>query len=558
MLRFLKVSNLAIIDHVEVEFGDGFNVLTGETGAGKSILIGALDLLLGGRASPEAIRTGEDEAQVEGLFEIPDRSLLPADFPADIAGAGELILARKIFRTGKSRCTLNGALATLSTVQSVGHAMVSIFGQHEHRVLLDPEEHVEILDRFGGLHETRTHAAEAYAAWRQACRELDEAAKKLDHIEQQLRENAAAVKELAAASLREGEEEQLIQEREILKKASQIREKAYESFQKLYSRGSSIIGELSEIKKAVEYLASASPNLAKLRENFEEARYRLEDVALELRDVSDKYRSDPDRLEKIEDRLATIRRLKKKYGKDLPGLIGHLQALDQEAGDMLSARAGAKNLRGLTEQRRQEYLVVCKRLSVARGKAAKKLENAMKAELQELAMTAAALTVDFRQLDEDKGTANGLEKVEFFLASNPGEVARPLARVASGGELSRIMLALKALQVDETGAGTVIFDEVDTGVGGHTAVAVGTRLARVARRQQVLCVTHLHQIAALADHHFSVNKMVERGRTRIDVQPLKRDERVEELARMLGASPSSESAREHVRRLMDTRVAEVS
>lgn len=557
MLRYLKVSNLAIIDKVEVEFGEGFNVLTGETGAGKSILIGALDLLLGGRASSDMIRTGEEEALVEALFDIPSDYRLPEELGEDVAESGELILSRKFSRSGRSRCSISGNLATVAMLQSVGNSLISIFGQHEHRVLLDPDEHIEILDAFGNLEKPGQDVADAYAAWSRSTKAQVDAAKRLEQLERQERENLAASEELAAATLKEGEEEQILQAREILKKATQIRERAYDAYQKLYSRSNSLIGELSEIKKSMEFLASANPGLEQLRENFEEALYRLEDVALELRAVSEKSHADPGKLEQLEERLASIRRLKKKYGKDLPGLIALLETLAREAGDIMEARSRLKNLSTAAEQSRSSYLDCARKLSAARQETAARLEASMKKELGELAMAAATFAVDLRAVPEDKGSARGIDKVEFFLASNPGESPRPLAKVASGGELSRIMLALKALQVKQRGAGTVIFDEVDTGVGGHTAAAVGARLARVAAQQQVLCVTHLHQIAALANRHLSVSKAVAKGRTRIRVTPLETEARVEELARMLGASPASESVKEHVRSLMNLHVAEV-
>jgi DNA repair protein RecN (Recombination protein N) len=556
MLRYLKVSNLAIIDKVEVEFREGFNVLTGETGAGKSILIGALDLLLGGRASPDMIRTGEEEALVEGLFEIPEDTALPPDLAVDAGETGELILSRKFSRAGRSRCSINGTLATLAMLQSIGQALISIFGQHEHRVLLDPEEHIEILDTFGTLETLGQHTSDAYAEWARSTKELADAAKGLAELERQARDNKTASEELSNAALKQGEEEEVLQQREILKRASQIRDRAYDAYQKLYSRSGSVIGELSEIKKSMEFLASANPGLDKLRENFDEALYRLEDVALELRAVSEKSHADPAKLEQLEERLATIRRLKKKYGKDLPGLIALVDTLAREAGDIIDARSLQKKRTAAAEQCRSTYLDRCHKLSEARQEASALLESSMRKELAELAMPAAVFKIDVRTMPEQKGSAKGLDKVEFLLAANPGESPRPLAKIASGGELSRIMLALKALQVHQRGASTVIFDEVDTGVGGHTAFAVGTRLARVSRQQQVLCVTHLHQIAALADHHLSVSKSIAKGRTRIRVTPLDREERVEELARMLGASPASESVKEHVRSLMDLRVAE--
>jgi DNA repair protein RecN (Recombination protein N) len=557
MLKYLKISNLAIIDKVEVEFREGFNVLTGETGAGKSILIGALELLLGSRSSPDLIRTGEEEAYVEGLFELPEGAVAPVSPECLVDSGAELILSRRVLRSGRSRCSVNGNMATLVMLQTLGEWLVSIFGQHEHHSLLDPEEHVQILDRFGGLSERRDRVSEAFAAWTRVKKDLSRAEEKLRELERLGQENVAAVEELTDAALKPNEEEDLAQEREVLKKAVQIRERAFEAYQALYSKSGSLIAGLSEVRKAIDYLAAANPKLSKMRDNFNEAVYRIEDVALELRDVVENFHSDPAKLERIEERLNLIRRLKKKYGQDIHGLISHLETLAQEAGDILDARSAARNLTATEEENRKLFLDAANDLSVARQEAARKLETAMNSELKELAMPSAKFTVSFQEVGEGKATAQGLERVEFFLAPNPGEAPRPLARIASGGELSRIMLALKALQVDSRSVSTVIFDEVDAGIGGHTAFAVGDRLARVARRQQVLCVTHLHQIAALAENHLSVRKSVHGGRTHIEVTALDRDERVEELARMLGASPHSESVKEHVKKLMDHRAAEV-
>jgi DNA repair protein RecN (Recombination protein N) len=558
MLRYLKISNLAIIDQVEVEFREGFNVVTGETGAGKSVLVGGLNLLLGGRFSPELIRTGEEEAHVEGLFEIPEGARFPKEFQSDLNKAGELVLSRRAFRGGRSRCSVNGNLAPLAVFGAVGRALVSIFGQHEHHVLLDPEEHLEILDQAGLLHDARTRTSEACALWNRARSDLAASSKKLEELERKEKENAEAIEELSTASLLPGEEEALTEERDLLRNAVQIREKAYEAHHALYSRSGSLIASLGDVKKMVEYLASANPRFSHLRDHVTEAVYQLEDVALELREIAEKFHADPGRLEPIEERLVLIRRLKRKYGKDLDGLISLTETMAREVGSLFEAKAAVKTSVTRVEKSKDEYLAAARNLSAGRRKAAEDLESAMNHELKELAMPHASFSVIFQQMGEDSPVSTGLEKVEFFLASNPGEASRPLAKIASGGELSRIMLALKALQSDSRGASTVIFDEVDAGIGGHTASAVGTRLTRVARAQQVLCVTHLHQIAALADHHLSVRKTVSGGRTRIEVKALDAEQRVEELTRMLGAPASSESVKEHVRGLMNQGIAEVT
>ncbi|MEW6349225.1 MAG: DNA repair protein RecN [Thermodesulfobacteriota bacterium] len=548
MLRYLKISNLAIIENVEVEFTDGFNVLTGETGAGKSILIGALDLLLGGKAHADIIRTGEQEATVEGLFEIPDMTRLPRDL--DIDRTGELIITRRILPSGRSKATLNGHLASVSMLETVGRSMVGIFGQHEHQTLLDTDAHGEILDRFGNLHPRRQKTARAFEDWKKSARDLARAAETLKELEAQHRELMAIVQELKTACLKEGEEEQLTMEKELLKKAVQIREKAFEAYQTLYARSRSITEELAEVKRAVSWLATTNPSLNGLKEDFDGALYTIEDVALQLRDVAEKAYSDPARLEKIEERLAQIRRLKKKHAMDVPALMRHLEHLEKESGTVSDTADQVKSLESVVALKREAFLEAARDLSSSRKKAADKLQAAMEKELKELAMAGASFVVALDALDEKRAGSFGMDRVEFLLASNPGEAPRPLARIASGGELSRVMLAIKAWEVDDQGPPTVIFDEVDAGIGGHTAYAVGSRLVRVARAQQVLCITHLHQIAAMADHHVSVRKTVREGRTTIEVKALHPEERMQELARMLGASPDSETAMEHVRKLV--------
>ncbi len=556
MLRYLKIANLAIIDNVEIEFGDGFNVLTGETGAGKSILIGALNLLLGSRGSAELIRTGEEEAHVEGLFEI-SRASLPDNLQEAI-GSGEFVLSRKIARSGRSRCWINGNLASVAMLQSIGSSLVSIFGQHDHRVLLDPDEHIDILDRYGALEKQVEEVADLHSRWKKAEKDVDAALGRLEELKRESRENADSVKELSQAGLKNGEEEELTQERDTLKKAVQIREKAFEAYQVLYGKSGSILENLSDVKRATDYLASTSQKFEALRENLQDAVYRLDDVALELRDIAKNFSADPARLEAIEERLVALRRLKRKYGRDIPGLIALLESLSQEEGNLLDAQDLVNKTRAAATQFHEDYLKAGKNLSTSRKEAASQLEKAMGQELSELAMPEAVFSVEFQPLERDRSSQKGLESVEFFLASNPGEAARPLARIASGGELSRIMLALKALQADGQGASTVIFDEVDAGIGGNTAFAVGSRLARVARRQQVLCVTHLHQIAALANRHFAVQKHVSEGRTQIDVKNLDSETIPVELARMLGAGYDPESVKEHIKKLMEFRSMENS
>lgn len=552
MLRYLRINNFAIIDEIEVEFQEGFNVLTGETGAGKSILIGALGLVLGAKASGDMIRSGAQEARVEAFFEIQDPSALPDDLELEPGGPAELVISRRINLSGRSKCSINGHSATLAMVETLGNRLVTVFGQHESHVLLNPDEHIEILDRSAHLQTQRKKVERLYHVSRKASDELATLKRKLLALETEASENRFVVQELTRANLKVNEEQELEQERDVLRKAVQIREKAYESYQRLYSKSGSVISNLSEIKKWIQSLVSLYPKMDETLQNFSGAVYQLEDVALELRNVSENTHDDPVRLEQIEERLTSLKKLKRKYGGDIEYLINRLQSLSAEVSLVMDAENSLKECEKRFDEAQRDFLTEAENLSKKRREAASRLEVSMKKELDDLAMSDAKFSVRFKELPREKFGAKGIENVEFFLASNPGETERPLAAIASGGELSRVMLALKALETEdaEQQAGTLVFDEVDAGIGGHTAVAVGARLSRVAKRQQTICITHLHQIAARADNHLAVGKFVKQGRTSIHATSLDREERVKELTRMLGASEDSAPIREHVKKLV--------
>ncbi len=552
MLRYLKISNFAIIDNVEIEFREGFNTLTGETGAGKSILIGALSILLGARCSADVIRSGSEDARVEGLFEIPVNFEAPDDVACNLNDSGELIITRRINTSGRSRCAINGELSPLATLQKLAPLLVNIFGQHESHVLLNPEEHTSILDRCQNLFPQRQKVAECFKEFREIQSEVHRLEKKFNDAKRRSQEEADTVAELSDAQLKESEEDELMSERDLLRKAVQIRERSYEAYQSLYGKSGSVLESLSDIKKTIQFLAATNPKFAGLKDNFEDASYKLEDVAHELRSVSETLRSNPGRLELIEERLALIRKLKKKHSTDMTGLLRLLDELSRDAGDVYNLEKSLKLKKHELEQKSGSYMEEAKKLSQLRHEGARRLEQLMDSELKALSMTEARFEIVTHAHESTQPSPSGLESVEFYLQSNPGEAAKPLSRIASGGELSRLMLALKALEIDEDSATTLIFDEVDAGIGGHTAVAVAERLSRIAKRQQTLCITHLHQIAALADHHLAVRKSVKDGRTYVEVTALNKDGRIDELTRMLGAGPDAEPAREHIKKIMNT------
>ena len=553
MLRYLRINNFAIIDEIEVEFQEGLNVLTGETGAGKSILIGALSLILGAKGSGDIIRSGAPEARVEALFEIDDLGAIPDVIEIDLNADRpvELLISRRINTGGRSKCSINGHSATLTMLEAIGARLVTVFGQHESHALLNPEEHIEILDRSAHLHEQREKVEQLFHVMRKASDELAALKRKMSELEAEASENRFMVEELTKANLKINEDEELRQERDVLKKASQIREKAYEGYQRLYSRSGSVISGLLETRKSIQGLASLYPKMNDVLENFNGAVYQLEDVALELRNVAENTHDDPARLEHIEERLISLKKLQKKYGGNIEYLMARLNVLANEVSSVMDAEKALKQCENKLDDARRDLMIQAETLSRQRHQAANLLETSMKKELAELAMNDATFSVCFTEIPRDRIGVKGLESVEFFLASNLGEAARPLARVASGGELSRVMLALKALETDSSGqAATLVFDEVDAGIGGLTALAVGARLSRVAKHQQTICITHLHQIATRADHHIAVRKFVKQGRTAIEAASLNQDERVKELTRMLGATEDSAPIVEHVSRLV--------
>ncbi len=550
MLRYLKISNFAIIDNVEVEFRKGFNTLTGETGAGKSILIGALSILLGAKCSADIIRSGSKEARVEGIFELPDDFEWPDELLTDIHGITELVISRRINMSGRSRLTVNDQLTSLTTVQKLAPYLVNIFGQHESHVLLNPEEHTEILDRCQNLLPVRHTVEKLYRRYRDQRLEFEKLEKKYREASRRSEEDAQTVEELTSAHLKTSEEEELALERDILKKSVHIRERSYEAYQALYGKSGSVIESLSDIRKAVQFLATTNPKFEELKNSFDEASYRLEDVAQELRGISENVRSDPARLDRIEERLNLIRKLKKKYSLDVTGLLKMLEELAGEAGDIFDLEKSLKLKKTQLSDSVKAYMQMAKQLSESRRSAAENLKKLMHTELKALSMPEARFEVVIHDLQENQMSSSGMETVEFYLQSNPGEISKPLSKIASGGELSRLMLALKTLEIGQGAVSTLIFDEVDAGIGGHTAVAVGERLSRIARHQQTLCITHLHQIAAVADHHLAVRKMVKDGRTYLEVAELAGEKRVDELTRMLGATADTQPVREHLKKIM--------
>jgi len=551
MLVNLVITNFAIIDRLEVEFGAGFNVLTGETGAGKSIIMDAVGLLLGDRARPELVRAGAEEATVEALFDIearPDLQQLleTAGFPV----SDELVLRRLVSRAGRSRAFVNGALATLAQLQPLAEQLVAICGQHEHQSLMQREAHLPLLDHFGDLEAER-------AAYRALFRDLQQTRRELEQLSAAERERSQRldflrhqVQEIDAAGLRPGEDDDLAAERLLLQNAGRLQAVAQDGYEALYAADGAVCEVLGRLADELSSVAAVDPQLGALVETVRQALYSLEDTATALRSQLGRMNFEPGRQDEVEERLAVLEKLKRKFAPTLEEILALRADFENELNRLENAAATRETLVG--EQRRQQALVASAgaALSQARAQAAERLAVAMKRELADLAMPGARFEVLLTPLAEPSG--NGLERGEFALAPNPGEGLMPLGKVASGGELSRIMLALKRVAPEVAGVPTVIFDEVDAGIGGVTATAVGRKLHEVSSVAQVLCVTHLPQVAAFADRHFQVVKVESEGRTRTTLEPLTGEARVVEMARMLSGSQITERTLAHARELVGT------
>ncbi|MBJ6799112.1 DNA repair protein RecN [Geomonas propionica] len=552
MLRELQITNLAIIDKLHVEFSPGLNILTGETGAGKSIIIDAVNLILGGRGSADLIRSGAKEASVEALFDLSGReALLQALAAAGIECDGELLVRRVVAVGGKSRVFIGGGLATTSLLSEICRNLINIYGQHDAQSLLKTEQHLLLLDGYAGALPLRAEFAARYEACQAAKHELQaleagerEAARRLDLLSFQSNE-------IAEAKLVPGEEEELAEERARLAHSEKLMGASQSAFDALYGGDAPILGNLSGIIAGVADAGRIDPALAPVTEALQAAYAQLEDASLTLRDYAARVESDPARLEEIEDRLDAIGRLKKKYGASIEEILAYQGEVDRELSVLSNLEGTRGELQARIAQLEQELAALGGKLTKAREEGGKRLKEGMERELAELAMTHAVFETSFEKSAEAR--SYGFERAEFLFSPNPGEPPKSLAKIASGGELSRLMLALKQLHPDSE-VPTLIFDEVDTGIGGATSALVGEKLKRVAREQQVLAITHLPQVAAFADQHLKVEKKVADGRTATGVELLEGEERVAEVARMLSGARVTEKTLEHARELIQEAV----
>ncbi len=544
MLSLLHIENIAIIESADISFDGGFNVLTGETGAGKSIVIDAISAVLGERTSRELIRTGAKSALVNAVFtgDLPLQWLEDNGFQTE----EELMLQREIQGDGRNVCRVNGRPLTVAQLRELGRQLLNIHGQHDGQQLLDPDCHLGYLDSFGKTGPLLEGYQSDYRSMselrkRIAALEMDEAerSRRVDTLEYQ-------IKELERAELRPGEDEELNARKQLLRSSGKLMEAIQEAMFAL-SGGDDSQGAcdlISEAEGTIRSVTRLSPQLEELGEKLTSLRYAADDAAETLRDFADQFDFSPEELDQLESRLDVIYRLKKKYGPTVTDMLDYLEKCKAELEQIQDADDTIQKLEKELDKVRKETRKRGETLSKARKKAADNLQKRVQEELRQLDMPKVQFVAEFAPSPGQDGMdETGMDQVQFLMSANLGEALKPIQKVASGGELARIMLALKNVLAEDDGIGSLVFDEVDTGVSGRAAQKVAEKMADVARRKQVLCVTHLPQIAAMADTHFSVEKGEKKGRTFTNVERLEQEGRVDELARLIGGAAVTDSLR---------------
>ena len=554
MLQELRIKNFAIIDELDLSFSRGFNILTGETGAGKSIILNAVQLLLGDRASEELIRSSEEEASVEALFDISENREVKGRIQEKgqrLSGVEEgdsLLVRRVISRSGRGKAFINGNLATLAMLSEIGEELLTIYGQHEHQSLQRVDTHIDILDEFGKLMELREAFQNLFQRLTSLSQELERIRGEKERREKERELKVFQLQEIEKAGIRIGEEETLKEEKRILAHAKKLTDFVNAAEEVLYSIEGSAIEKVESVLRHAKVMATIDASLAPIFKNLDGALIQLEEVALALRDYSKRIEVNPGRLEEIENRLEEIDRLKRKYGPTEADILRFKEGVDETLRSFTSDEERLSQLEGEISPLREEVNERAQKLSRERKRVASELKRSVEKELATLGMKKTTFEVC---IDDQALSDKGKDRIEFLISPNIGEDVKPLAKIASGGELSRIMLAMKRILAIIGGRQVLIFDEVDAGIGGAIAEVVGRKLKELSKHHQVICVTHLPQIACFADRHHSVKKEVKSGRTVTAVDSLEKDARVEEIARMLGGVKVTEKTRAHAKEMME-------
>ena len=551
MLQELSIKDFAIIDEIQISFQPKMTVLTGETGAGKSIIIDALGLLAGGRGSTEFIRKGEKKAVIQGLFTLPREANtynILEEYGID-SEDGQIILQRDLYRGGRNICRINGMMVNLATLRKVGETLIDIHGQNEHQELMKPENHIDLLDEYDKkTSELRNQYQVVYQNYRKLKlsmekKEADEKAwaQRLDMLNFQ-------VKEIGEAGLKINEEDELVEEKNKLDNFQAIHDALELSYQILSGEKIDVVGNLGNAMNELSDVSDLSENLQEINTKISDAFYSLEDAARDISDELDSMEWNGERLNEIEERLELIHQLKRKYGDTIEDILHYHIRIVKELREMENAEQNSEKQERQLSEALEKVKELAIKLSKQREKSAKKLEKMIHEQLSALYMDKAVFEVKF--LNNSKLYSKGIDKVEFYIQTNPGEEMGPLAKIASGGELSRIMLALKTIFSQKMGVTSIIFDEVDTGVSGRVAQAIAEKISQISNNSQVLCITHLPQVAAIADNHYYISKSVNDGRTETSLKELDEKQKIREIARMLSGSEITELTLKHAEELI--------
>ncbi len=554
MLKELNIQSIALIDSLRIEFTRGLNALTGETGTGKSIVVDCMNLALGQRGGREMVRTGEEKGHVRALFDIGDCPQAKAfldEMQIDYDD-GYAEISREISVSGRGICRINGCVTPLGTLKAFSSLLVDLHGQQEHQKLMDAAFHRAYLDGFGGetIEKKRAEVGEAYALYKNACRELEQLSQDERLLNQKSDLLSMQVKEIGAAKLKEGEEEELKRKSTLFENSEKLSQSMRVAYERLYLGGKSLSAQES-IKRAADAVAGIA-NLdqayADLQGRLEELLYTVKDVGYEVQSIYEELSFDPQEAERVQDRLDLIKKLERKYGPELKDVIEYGNKAKAELDSLNRIDERREEAEKICGECKKELLSVSNELSALRRKAAEGLCRAVTEQLKDLGMERTRFEVRFTPLKE--GREDGAEDVEFMISPNPGEPLRPLTEIASGGEISRFMLALKVILAENDGIETMIFDEIDTGISGRMAQTVGEKMALLGAEKQVICVTHLAQIAALADTQFAVEKRVEGERTVSTMKKLDEEGRLSEIARLVGGAEKDLSGTEHARSML--------
>lgn len=558
MILALNIKNIALIDEAEIDFDDGLNILTGETGAGKSIVIDSMMLLLGGRANKDIIRNGAQKATVEGVF-LVDSNTDVINKILDEAGIeyeddDTLVISRDITENGRNYCRVNGRIVPLSFLSKLGTYLVDILGQHEHQFLLDSSKHLSILDNFQDknffdLKDTLRDLLTEYNILNKRLKEFysddKEKMSKIDLLKYQ-------INEIESAKIKKGEEENLLERRNILINSEKLFNSMNECYNLLYkgvNDNTSILDNLSTVLKNLDASYKIDKRLEKLKEMIQTALYTLDDCSIQIRDYVENINFDADELNEIEKRLDILGNLKRKYGRTIEEIIRYKEEKNNELTKLLNAEEEIYKINKEKEEIMQKIKAISDEIHKRRKNVADFLEKKISDVLSELNMPNTIFKVDIRK--RDVPNENGMDEVEFLISTNIGEPLKPLDKIASGGELSRIMLALKTILADFDGISTLIFDEVDTGISGKAAQSVAQKIALISRNRQVICVTHLPQITSMADSHFKISKEFDKDKTYIKIEKLDYEGKIKELSRIISGSVVTNTTYSHSKELID-------